>query len=303
MNENKKQKTQPEFFYKYMKADIAKIVLTKRTLRWSTYKILNDPMDLRVQFEVFDGDIEKAKELFLEKSWNMFSQRKEVPFNKLGDALKLLNIIIPEMTNKEFNDNFAMGFDEAHAAFQDKIRSFNKEFLTASTDCKVLCFCENPLDTVMWGNYAESHTGVVMAFGNVPNVDSPYKLAEPVRYTKTMPSLYDEESLSDLMSGRVNLSTPNHTRKIMNAFALTKDAKWSHEQEWRMVLWGSSPNADFEDACFDGKELKKIIFGYKMPAGKRDELHKIAIILYPHVEFYEASFKAGGYEMEIQRTV
>ena len=71
MDGNKMQKTQPELFYKYMKASTAESVLKTRTLRWSTYRKLNDPMDLRVQFRVFEGDIEKAKELCLEKAWNM----------------------------------------------------------------------------------------------------------------------------------------------------------------------------------------------------------------------------------------
>ena len=302
MNENTTQETQPEFFYKYMTADIAKIVLTERTLRWSTYKILNDPMDLQVQFGVFEGDVEKAKELFLEKSWDIFSQRQEMPRNKIGVVLKILYSLDTKMTRKEFNDNLAMVFDEACATFQHTIKKFNEEYLAACTDCKVLCFCEDPCNTVMWGNYAESHTGVVMAFGNVSGIDSPYKLAESVRYSKTMPNLYDEESLSDLMSGRTDLSSPNHTKRIMKAFALTKDAKWSFEKEWRIVLWGGGlPNAAFEDAHFDGRELQKIIFGYKMLADKRNELRKIAANLYPHVEFYEATFKdhAGVFDMEI----
>lgn len=69
MNEGKTKKNLPDFFYKYMTTDVAKAVLINRTLRWSTYKALNDPMDLRVRFSVFEGDKEKARKLFLRKSW------------------------------------------------------------------------------------------------------------------------------------------------------------------------------------------------------------------------------------------
>jgi len=299
MNEDNTQKTQPEFFYKYMTADTAEKVLKNRTLRWSAHKALKDPMDLRVQFNFFEGDIEKAKELYLEKSWDMFSQKEEVSFNRAGCALKILELFKPEMTREEFTDNFAMGFDEAYAAHQNIIRKFNEEILAVFTDCKILCLCENPLNIEMWKNYAESHSGVVMAFGNVPNIDSPYKLAEPIRYSKTIPSLFDEESLSDLMSGRIDISSTAYKERIMKAFLLTKGDAFSYEQEWRIAPGGREHKAAYEDIHFDKRELKKIIFGCKMSADKRDNLHKIAANLYPHVEFYEASFKEHSFEMEI----
>jgi hypothetical protein len=140
-----------------------------------------------------------------------------------------------------------------------------------------------------------------MAFGNVPGFDSQYKEAKPVRYSETMPSLYDEKSLSDLLSSKLNKR--DHTDRIMEDFALTKSAEWVHEKEWRIVYWRSPTNADFEYVGFDARELKKIIFGCRMCPGKRNELKKITTALYPHVEFYEAGFKAGEFEMEMHRVV
>jgi hypothetical protein len=45
----------PQFFYKYMTARVAKIVLASRRLRWSSSLLFNDPFDitqeLRVDFD------------------------------------------------------------------------------------------------------------------------------------------------------------------------------------------------------------------------------------------------------------
>ena len=61
----------------------------------------------------------------------------------------------------------------------------------------------------------------------------------------------------------------------------------------------NNPNADFEDAHFGERELKRIIFGCKISADNCNELQQIAATKYPHVEFYEAIFKE--FEMEIHR--
>jgi len=305
MQESKIQQTRPEFFYKYVKASTAESILTNGKLRWSAYKALknlNDTMDLQVQFRAFEGDIEKAKDLFLEKSWNMYSQREKVPFSSAGEALKYLSLRCPGMKREEFYDEYAKEFDETYEEYPKVIERFNEKLLNECKDCKVLCLCESPINTSMWKYFADDHAGMVMVFGNEPNVDSPYKLAKPVRYSKTMPNLFDEEELSDLLSGSISLSSDEYKIKIMEAFALTKRIKFSNEQEWRIVLWrGRASNDCFEYICFNARELKKVIFGCRMLADKRDELYKIATILYPHVEFYEAGFKTGGFEMEIQR--
>jgi hypothetical protein len=224
----------------------------------------------------------------------------------VGLALKVLGQIAPNISRSEFETLLTHAFDECYETFQSTIKKFNKDFLDGCSSCKVLCLSEDPLNSVMWGMYADSHKGVVMAFQNIPGIDSPYKCAEPMRYSKIMPSLYDEDSLSDLMSGRTALSSPAHTRKVMEKFALTKDEKWSHEREWRVVLWSDDfSNAIYEDGHFHELELRKIIFGYSMPDEQRQEIREIAIDKYPHVVFGEANYKENSmeYTMEIQKVL
>jgi hypothetical protein len=305
MKKNETEEQRPDYFYKYMAAEVAMNVLSNRTLRWSTSHVLNDPKDLKTQFAFFEGDREKAKSMFLEKSWNMFLSDEEIPQNIMGEILKVFKITCSNIPREEFDKQMGLGFDQSFSTMQSvALKRFNEEYSVECANTKVLCFSENPVNSLMWVHYADSHRGVVMAFQNAPGVDSPYVCAQPVRYVKTIPCLYDEESLSDLLAGRRDLSTPDFKRKIMEAFALTKSIEWSYEQEWRIVQWDAPSNeAHYEDGHFHELELKKIIFGCKMAFDKRMELQKLANILYPHVDFCEANFKEppSEYEMEIKK--
>ena len=68
-----------------------------------------------------------------------------------------------------------------------------------------------------------------------------------------------------------------------------------------MAWKGRSPGTDYEYIPFDKRELKKIIWGFRMNTDERNKLQKTVVALYPHADIYEARYKDHEYRMEIHR--
>src|SRR5271156_6485373 len=97
----------------------------------------------------------------------------------------------------------------------------------------------------MWAYYAENHSGMVFGFHDAPCFDSPWRTARAVRYVENIPSLFDEDSLSDTLSGK----GPNVSR-VMDTVAFTKSKHWEHEREWRIYSGRGRTRGPHEDIGF-----------------------------------------------------
>ena len=102
---------------------------------------------------------------------------------------------------------------------------FGEHFANA----KIFYLSELPDSIVMWSHYAQNHSGIVLRFTDDTS-DNPLTKARPVRYVDQMPSLFNEESLSDMLAGYGGL---DH-QKIMDEVVWTKSTHWAHEREWRI---------------------------------------------------------------------
>lgn len=135
---------------------------------------------------------------------------------------------------------------------------------------------------------------------SISELDSPYKLAQHVRYVDVMPTIHNKETLSDFMAGVISMSEKEHTQELMRKYSLTKSSKWSYEQEWRVVSWGGrEPGKDYEDVPFFPQELKSVIWGSKMASEHRLSIAHIVQSKYPHAKIFEIRYSGKSFEMEI----
>ena len=279
---------QPISFYKYMTIQTAIKVLSNRKLRWSAYHRLNDAHDLRVTFRL-DGNFQDAKTLSIEKLWEDYSAGNNSVKNISGAFIQYIRSLNPDIPKA----TFAAILEEAFLTPQEinkSIENFNSELLANCADCKILCLTDSPENRLMWAHYAEEHAGLVMKFENVPTLDSPYKMAKPVQYVSDYPTLFDIESLSDLLSGRISLHNRDTIKKIMDQFAFTKNKCWAYEREWRIALWGGKqPLGEYEDSLFHKEELKSIIFGVRTSEKSIKEISEIVHSSYPSVQLTKSS--------------
>lgn len=273
-------------FYKYMSADVARIVLENRTLRWSTPGTLNDPYDM--QFDLhFKIERERTKKLALQKMWDAIYGDEIVPVaNEMGELLAYLRQIQPPWSREEFDRLHENEIDASFDRLEALLPEMNAQFRSELAVSKILCLTEAPDNAVMWTHYAANHRGVVLKFVSVAGWDSPWPTARVVRYLEEMPRLMDEEFWSDMLAGRVSLDV----RSLMERLIYTKGAKWAYEKEWRIYSGdGRNREALFEDINFGDRELASVIVGCRMPQEDREQLAQLVAIHYPHASLFEAA--------------
>ena len=141
---------------------------------------------------------------------------------------------------------------------------------------------------MMWGLYADKHSGLVLEFGNANGVDSVYKLAKPVTYSDRAPRILDDEELASFLAGNIQLN-PERVDPLM----YLKSEHWSNEKEVRIVTGeGRNPAAEFEDCPFHPRELVAVYYGAR-GSELRAELDPIVIEKYPHAQRWQVSRGTG----------
>jgi hypothetical protein len=168
------------FFFKYCTANVAKLVLQNRTLRWSTPATLNDPFDVQFDMEI---KVTKAelKEPSLERLWSVY----------LGE-------IAPNPANlskARFFEEFGPAFDEGYERSVAVLPSVNADASALMSDVKLFCMSAAPDIHLMWSHYADSHQGVVLRFRSIPGLDNPYCMAKPINYVDEIPELLSKQFL------------------------------------------------------------------------------------------------------------
>ena len=118
----------------------------------------------------------------------------------------------------DLNDPFELlGIDVNDKNLRQAFRN-TKEKLNRNTG--LICFSKHWSNPVMWGHYAEKHTGICLGF------DVPDHLLEPVLYKKQLLKIY------------VNSKTgfPKDSYEIMNKLIRTKFFDWKYENEMRLFV-------------------------------------------------------------------
>lgn len=188
-----------ERFFKYLSSDVAKIVLSESTLKYSHPNNFNDP------FDYYPTSNAVGANKFFKR---VMSERGQV---------------IPPKT----------GFKKVIKNSQ-LLRSIQFRNKTSSLFC-VTCFSITPYSLPMWAHYANNHNGCVIEFRNVkeseaqaiindPNLakDHPYLLPWRVYYSDKRPSVFDK-----------NGETNTNDNGFMTA--LIKAKEWEYEQEARVI--------------------------------------------------------------------
>ncbi|MEQ8446683.1 MAG: DUF2971 domain-containing protein [Pelagibacterium sp.] len=283
------------YFFKYMRREVAEIVLTNGTLRWSTPATLNDPYD--VQFHLGAIDLtEQTIALATERLWQVYNgdippQPTDTPFAAMIRGLRSVTDLPKEEFLAEFSPAIKEGFENMLRA----LPALNAEVASLMADSKLLCLTGTPTNTAMWTHYAEQGQGVVLCLQSMPAIDSPYGMARKVNYVDEVPAWLDEKLLVDMASGLTHLE-PAHA---MNMLITTKGIDWAYEREWRVSSGaGRNPDAPHEDIPFHKSELAGVIFGPLTPPEDQARLASIAE-RYPEAKLYTAAKLPGSLRHQI----
>jgi hypothetical protein len=185
-----------------------------------------------------------------------------------------------------------------HASF-DKTEQGMKAFNTLVREQfaldKILCLSEQPDNILMWSYYAQNHAGAVLRFTDqTPN--NPLKRARRIRYVDIMPSLFDDEMLSDMLAGYKGMDE----KRIMDELIYSKSSHWEHEAEWRVYSGRGRTSGLYEDIPFNAAELDGVIFGAKMKDIDRSNLANMLRSFYPHAQLLQAKPMPDAYGLSIK---
>lgn len=287
-----------QILYKYLSADVANTVLTAQTLRWSSPPGFNDPHDMQFSFQS-QIDREQVVSIALNQMWETYSIGSTAPsFNRLHHMLLVQRVLQPGLSRAEFIHQMSEPLDQGGSSHERIIADLSLELRTFVQNFKILCLSSTRKSTRMWAHYSNSHTGVALGFKSVPELDSPYITARPMRYSTHVPDILSNQELADILSGRQSL---NH-EAILNRYIYTKSSDWEYEHEWRICSGvGRNSERSFEDIPFHQRELAEVILGLNISADDRAGIIATTTNLYPSANILVVNRAASGFDLELSQ--
>lgn len=261
-------------FFKYMSADVARLVLANRTLRWSSPILFNDPFD--VPRELSFGITPDALVQALARKLAELIENPPDDTTRLEPKLRLIVETVKKGISSEMRDKMLSGLQDSRwwhhpeGKSMDAMRDLWKSWLP---DHRILCFTESAAHTAMWYHYADKYRGVVLEFLCLDELDSAWLAAQPVTYSEPKPQVYTADGWAEIMCLRHDLAV----RAILHTATYTKSPDWKYESEWRIASFRRpTDTGNFTDYKFDRRELGGIYFGPMISSEDRLSLRRAA---------------------------
>jgi len=295
-----------ELFYKYMKFDTAKIVLTTRRVRWKTPLEFNDMFDVPREIDL-GFTPEQARDALTERfvrlieqpdlidpSWNprlklMLDMVKKGTSEKRKSLVEHLRRAVPEM-GQEMLDRMRTGLEEVKVFWRNRL-----------PELRVFCLSETNSNEVMWTHYAENNRGAVLEFRCIDELDSYFLLAEKVEYLDSLPPIATAVNAAEcFVSGR-KLFEP---KELYDKYLHTKKAKWEYEQEWRIFTFADDDDTgSYTDMKFNPQELAAIYVGAAMSAQNVEEVKRLLVGDFAHVRLHKCVPDYEGRQLKFEPVV
>ncbi len=180
-----------------------------------------------------------------------------------------------------------------------------KEYAISQEIYNVCCLSRNCLDPRMWGYYADSGKGICIGFKT-------YYPENEVTYITTKDGQIPKENQNFLPF--VNINYVNERLPIVNFFdnkkdqkkileemtyhLLSKDARWSYEEEMRAIM--KNNELITQNVLLPKTEICEIIFGYNISQELKDKVFDL-LKTYPNegkdIQFFEIEPSTDKYEL------
>jgi hypothetical protein len=272
-------------FYKYMPADVAEIVLSNNTLRWSSPLIFNDPFDVPREL-AYGLKPQQIKEAIVNHHLELYRNPPNDLSNLHPKMQFLINTIKSARSDKLINkmeDELRNSLSE-EAPDSKNLDEFRNRWKNQIQEMRILCLCESHEKTSMWYHYADKYKGAVLEFLCTDDVDTPWRIAKPIEYT-------DENHLVSTPDGWAKLLNMEQTkalRKIFEASVYTKSTDWSYEHEWRVASFKRPhETGHFSDYPFDGRSIGNLYLGPLISEKTKNSLMQLSS-KYPRMNIYQA---------------
>jgi hypothetical protein len=287
-------------FYKYVKANTAKLVLREGFFLSQSPLKFNDPFDVQTGLH-YGYEAANLHSLFINKLESLINSAENPVFenpnsissfvNALREANKT-NFISREKLFQETKpviENLGQVLEALRADFVKKRHALAKRM-------RVLCLSETYDNVLMWSHYTDCHSGVVLKLrvADTEEEDDPLWLARRVTYTpKAVPLMSEIEAL-DMIFG-LKKYDPG---KLSYQLACIKFDVWSYENEWR--FW-DVVDAEPHFIGIHPKRFEAIYFGLNTKNEDVDEIMRLALSLNDKIEFFQAMKHPTEFKLDFRK--
>jgi hypothetical protein len=283
-------------FFKYYTAESAKATLRNTERKWSTPLLFNDPFDN--QFDLrFEEPTEELAKANLDHFLRVLTSKEPFKPNQFGPqtpSMELLRQIHAANPDLEYSSEDWAYLLEGEFEGMQRVAAIapetSAEIRRVMADTSILCLSETHNNLLMWSHYAQNHTGAVVKFLALPEVNSPLIVAQPVRYSVHMPRLRFA-SLLDFYEARVN---------VLETITLCKSKVWSYEKEWRIVATLRDKAQRYEILPYAPEEVGAVYLGCKMAAEDRNELIDITRRYCPKATIFQAEKHTSEFALRFE---
>lgn len=274
-------------FYKYVTAEVAKIALVNRTLRWSSPLIFNDPSDVLREIEIEFKESELQETVATEVA-RIIENHELVPSSanpKLYLLLNILEIIGTQELRKLMVSEIRRFASEEHIINKGTISKLCTTWEQQIPQMRILSLSEVNDNMAMWWHYADKHKGVVLELECIDEIDSPWLVAKPVVYQETLPMFPTKEDLVRSITGL----RPIDYKQLFSEFMYIKKNDWAYEKEWRVVSFARPGESGvYSDYSVNSLNFGAIYFGKDV----REDDEKDIIALLTHDLSHMSAYKA-----------
>ncbi|KAA0888691.1 DUF2971 domain-containing protein [Oryzomonas rubra] len=280
----------PNILYKYTSSDTARIMLNSGRLRWSSPLLFNDLAEFQrmPRFEPsLDESLTKFPHVLLQAALGELVVREVELSNGSRLLLEMIRMLLKSGMDREKLTNELS--HEASGA-DDRMSSVLRaafDSLDLNT-ARVFCLTTEYDNDVMWAHYAEQHTGVVLGFKHLPQLDTQFLAARPVSYSVEPPIV--GSGVEFLLYG----DTAELRKKTLDAVCFIKSLRWQYENEWRVVTWRPEETGKYHgDYKFYPEELESICFGPRCDLSLYEEFRSMLSSRYPRCALYKLEYEFG----------
>lgn len=214
---------------------------------------------------------------------------------------------------QKFNDVFEVSNYFSENLQVENESSFEKWFrpFVNMSNSVILCLTRNPLNTLMWAHYSDSHKGVVIGIDiyktdmTLPEENILPAQFGNVIYTYTRPSnhIWLREDLANSYAQLIGFNLKN--MEALQRRYLYKSAEWSYEEEVRVVKHCSNNKLkkskyyqpiSFMELPFDS--VVEIYFGVNFEKRKmKKETYKTLSSKYKNLVFKQCALNLTGWSL------
>ncbi len=283
--------------FKYYSMDSAIKTLTHGSRRWSTPGTFNDPFDMQFEFNPGVANEEIARNLIQHAFERIMDKDDPLTFvfgKALSDAKRarelLRDVDVSDLLRRQRLSLVPKVLDNLSKA-NSKIDQFNKQLFDVYRHALVFCLSEVNDSILMWSHYANNHTGAVVQFLVLEEVNSPLLVARPVIYSKNVPA-FDFMDIFDFETQR---------QKIEDGITLVKSDVWAYEHEWRIVMGSNHAKNSYEIYPFSAKEVGAVYLGCNATDHAAADIMNIVRSQYAHASVYKARRRKGEFAIDFDQ--